>query len=88
MKRKVLFFSFLLFIFCSFNLLTETFPEKANKIENFIPNRWKIAVIKEGDLNNDNINDIVLIIEKNDPKDIRESGLKYIIPAIKNFNKS
>ena len=59
--------------------MTETFPEKANKIENFIPNRWKIVVIKEGDLNNDNINDIVLIIEKNNPKDIRESGLKYII---------
>ena len=88
MKRKVLFFSFLLFIFCSFNLLAENFLEKTSKIENFIPNGWKIAVIKEGDLNNDNINDIVLIIEKNDPKDIRESGLKYIIPAIKNFNKS
>lgn len=88
MKRKVLFFSFLLFIFCSFNLLAENFPEKTSKIENFIPNGWKIAVIKEGDLNNDNINDIVLIIEKNDPKNIRESGLKYIIPAIKNFNKS
>ena len=67
MKRKVLFFSFLLFIFCSFNLLTETFPEKANKIENFIPNRWKIAVIKEGDLNNDNIKDVVLVIQKDDP---------------------
>ena len=88
MKRKVLFFSFLLFIFCSFNLLTETFPQKASKIEDFIPKGWKSIVKKEGDLNNDNIKDVVLIIEKNDPKDIRESGLKYIIPAIKNFNKS
>ena len=41
---------------------------------------------KKGDLNKDKIDDVVLVIEKNDPKDIRESGLKYIIPAIKNFN--
>ncbi|WP_298972920.1 hypothetical protein [uncultured Fusobacterium sp.] len=67
MKRKVLFFSFLLFIFCSFNLLTETFPQKASKIEDFIPKGWKSIVKKEGDLNNDNIKDVVLIIQKDDP---------------------
>ncbi len=67
MKRKVLFFSFLLFIFCSFNLLTETFPQKASKIEDFIPKGWKSIVKKEGDLNNDNIKDVVLVIQKDDP---------------------
>ena len=86
MKKKSLFFSFLLFIVCSFNLLAENFPQKASKIEDFIPKGWKKLIVKKGDLNKDKIDDVVLVIEKNDPKDIRESGLKYIIPAIKNFN--
>ena len=67
MKRKYFFFSFLLFIFCSFNLLAENFPQKASKIEDFIPKGWKSIVKKEGDLNNDNIKDIVLVIQKDDP---------------------
>ena len=33
MKKKGLFFSFLLFILCSFNLLAENFPQKASKVE-------------------------------------------------------
>ena len=67
MKRKYFFFSFLLFIFCSFNLLAENFPQKASKVEDFIPKGWKSIVKKEGDLNNDNIKDIVLVIQKDDP---------------------
>ena len=67
MKRKYFFFSFLLFILCSFNLLAENFPQKANKIEDFIPKGWKSIVKKEGDLNNDNIKDVVLVIQKDDP---------------------
>ena len=67
MKRKYFFFSFLLFIFCSFNLLAENFPQKASKMEDFIPKGWKSIVKKEGDLNNDNIKDVVLVIQKDDP---------------------
>ena len=59
--------SFLLFIFYSFNLLAENFPQKASKIEDFIPKGWKSIVKKEGDLNNDNIKDVVLVIQKDDP---------------------
>ena len=67
MKRKYFFFSFLLFIFCSFNLLAINFPQKASKVKDFIPKGWKSIVKKEGDLNNDNIKDIVLVIQKDDP---------------------
>ena len=67
MKRKYFFFSFLLFILSSFNLLAENFPQKASKIEDFIPKGWKSIVKKEGDLNNDNIKDVVLVIQKDDP---------------------
>ena len=67
MKRKYFLFSFLLFIVCSFNLLAENFPQKASKVEDFIPKGWKSIVKKEGDLNNDNIKDIVLVIQKDDP---------------------
>ena len=67
MKRKYFFFSFLLFILCSFNLLAENFPQKASKVEDFIPKGWKSIVKKEGDLNNDNIKDVVLVIQKDDP---------------------
>ena len=67
MKRKYFFFSFLLFIVCSFNLLAENFPQKASKIEDFIPKGSKSIVKKEGDLNNDNIKDVVLVIQKDDP---------------------
>ena len=67
MKRKYFFFSFILFIFCSFNLLAENFPQKASNVEDFIPKGWKSIVKKEGDLNNDNIKDVVLVIQKDDP---------------------
>ena len=72
MKRKYFFFSFLLFIFCSFNLLAENFQQKASKIEDFIPNGWKSIIVKKGDLNKDKIDDVVLVIEKNDPKNFKK----------------
>ena len=64
MKKKGLFFSFLLFIVCSFNLLAESSPQKANKVEDFIPKGWKSVVVKKGDLNKDKIDDVVLVIQK------------------------
>ena len=72
MKKKALFFSFLLFIFCSFNLLAENFPQKASKIEDFIPKGWKKLIVEKGDLNKDKIDDVVLVIEKNDPKNFKK----------------
>ena len=72
MKRKGLFFSSLLFIFCSFNLLAENFPQKASNIEDFIPKGWKSIIVKKGDLNKDKIDDVVLLIQKNDPKNFRK----------------
>ena len=72
MKKKGLFFSFLLFIFCSFNLLAENFPQKASKVEDFIPKGWKSIIVKKGDLNKDKIDDVVLLIQKNDPKNFRK----------------
>ena len=55
MKKKVFIFSFLLFIICSFNLLAENFPQKAGKIEDFIPKGWKKLIVEKGDLNKDKI---------------------------------
>ena len=72
MKRKYFFFSFLLFIFCSFNLLAINFPQKASKVEDFIPKGWKSIIVKKGDLNKDKIDDVVLLIQKNDPKNFRK----------------
>lgn len=68
MKKKYFFSVFLLFIFYSFNLLAENFPKKASKVEDFIPNGWKSVVIKKGDLNNDEVDDAVLVIQKDDPE--------------------
>ena len=72
MKRKYFFFSFLLFIVCSFNLLAENFPQKASKVEDFIPKGWKKLIVEKGDLNKDKIDDVVLVIEKNDPKNFKK----------------
>ena len=80
MKKRFLVLNFLLFIICSFNLLAINFREKANKVEDFIPKGWKKLVIKQGDLNKDKIDDVVLVIEKNDPK-----NLKKLNPHMKNL---
>ena len=73
MKKKGLFFTFLLFIFCSFNLLAENFPKKASKVEDFIPKGWKKLIVEKGDLNKDKIDDVVLVIQKDDAKNFEKS---------------
>ena len=73
MKKKGLFFSFLLFIVCSFNLLAENFPQKASKVEDFIPKGWKKLIVEKGDLNKDKIDDVVLVIQKDDAKNFEKS---------------
>lgn len=86
MKKRFLVLSFLLFVICSFNLLAISFLEKANKVEEFIPKGWKTLIIKKGDLNKDKIDDIVLVIEKNDPKNIKKSESTYEASVVHNFN--
>ena len=75
MKKKMMFIVLILFIICSLNLLALNFPEKASKVEEFIPKGWKKLVVKQGDLNKDKIDDVVLVIEKNDPKNIKKVSL-------------
>ena len=81
MKKKMLFLVFILFIICSFNLLAINFPDKASKIETFIPKGWKKLIVKKGDLNKDKIDDVVLLIQKNDPKNFREAYSPVFAPA-------
>ena len=77
MKKNFFILSLILFIFYSFNLFAVNFPKKANKIEDFIPKGWKSIIIKKGDLNKDKIDDVVLIIEKNDPKNLKKNEESY-----------
>ena len=77
MKKNFFILSLILFIFYSFNLFALNFPKKANKIEDFIPKGWKSIIIKKGDLNKDKIDDAVLIIEKNDPKNLKKNEESY-----------
>lgn len=77
MKKKVLFLVFMLFIICSLNLLAVNVPEKASKIEDFIPKGWKELIVKKGDLNKDRIDDVVLLIQKDNPENIMDMNLEY-----------
>ena len=77
MKKNFFILSLILFIFYSFNLFALNFPKKADKIEDFIPKGWKSIIIKKGDLNKDKIDDVVLIIEKNDPKNFKKNEESY-----------
>ena len=88
MKKRFLVLNFLLFIICSFNVLAINFLEKASKVEDFIPKGWKSILVKKGDLNKDKIHDVVLFIQKNDPKNFRnaESGYMYMPLENANFN--
>ena len=87
MKKRFLVLSFLLFIICSFNLSAKNFQQKANKIEDFIPKGWKSIIVKKGDLNKDKIDDVVLVIEKNDPKNFRKAESLFYAPKDSaNFN--
>ena len=73
MKRKYFFFSFLLFIFCSFNLLAINFPQKASKVEDFIPKGWKKLIVEKGDLNKDK-NSQYNLVTKNEKDFIVSAG--------------
>ena len=77
MKKNFFILSLILFIFYSFNLFALNFPKKADKIEDFIPKGWKSIIIKKGDLNKDKIDDVVLIIEKKDPKNFKKNEESY-----------
>ena len=79
MKRK-LFFILSLFLICSFYAFAENFPQKAKSINDFVPKGWKILkdengsnFIAKGDLNKDNLEDIAIVIEKNDKKNIKKN---------------
>ena len=77
MKKKMMFIVLILFIICSLNLLALNFPEKATKVEDFIPKGWKELIVKKGDLNKDKIDDIVLLIQKDNPENIMDMDLEY-----------
>ena len=79
MKRK-LFFILSLFLICSFYAFAENFPQKAKSINDFVPKGWKILkdengsnFIAKGDLNKDKLEDIAIIIEKDDKKNIKKN---------------
>lgn len=79
MKRK-LFFILSLFLICSIYIFGEDFPQKAKSINDFIPKGWKILkdengsnFIAKGDLNKDKLEDVAIIIEKNDKKNIKKN---------------
>ena len=79
MKRK-LFFIFSLFLIFSLYAFAESFPQKAKSVNDFIPKGWKILkdengsnFIAKGDLNKDNLEDVAIVIEKNDKKNIKKN---------------
>ena len=79
MKRK-LFFILSLFLIFSLYTFAENFPQKAKSINDFIPKGWKILkdengsnFIAKGDLNKDKLEDVAIIIEKNDKKNIKKN---------------
>lgn len=79
MKRK-LFFILSLFLIYSFYTFAENFPQKAKSINDFIPKGWKILkdendsnFIAKGDLNKDKLEDVAIIIEKDDKKNIKKN---------------
>ena len=79
MKRK-LFFILSLFLIFSLYTFAENFPQKAKSINDFVPKGWKILkdengsnFIAKGDLNKDKLEDVAIIIEKNDKKNIKKN---------------
>ena len=72
MKRK-LFFILLLFLISSIYVFGENFPQKAKTVHDFIPKGWKKILTTNGDLNNDKLEDTVIVIEKEDKKNIKKN---------------
>ena len=74
MKRK-LFFVLSLFLICSIYIFGEDFPTKAKTVNDFIPKGWKEILITNGDLNKDKLEDTVIVIEKDDKKNIKKNDI-------------
>ena len=72
MKRK-LFFILLLFLISSIYVFGENFPQKAKTVNDFIPKGWKEILTTNGDLNRDKLEDTVMVIEKEDKKNIKKN---------------
>ena len=72
MKRK-LFFILLLFLISSIYVFGENFPQKAKTVNDFIPKGWKKILTANGDLNKDKLEDTVIVIEKEDKKNIKKN---------------
>ena len=72
MKRK-LFFILSLFLICSIYVFGENFPQKAKTVNDFIPKGWKKILTTNGDLNKDKLEDTVIVIEKEDKKNIKKN---------------
>lgn len=80
MKRKLLFILLLFLIFSIFSF-GENFPEKAKNINGFVPKDWKTVLSAKGDLNNDKLEDVAIIIEKTDKANIVKNenlGSEYL----------
>ena len=74
MKRK-LFFILSLFLICSIYVFGEDFPKKAKAVDDFIPTGWKKILTTNGDLNKDKLEDTVIVIEKEDKKNIKKNDV-------------
>lgn len=72
MKRK-LFFILSLFLISSIYVFGENFPQKAKTVNDFIPKGWKEILTTNGDLNRDKLEDTVIVIEKEDKKNIKKN---------------
>ena len=72
MKRK-LFIILSLFLISSIYIFAENFPQKAKTIDDFIPKGWKRISSTSGDLNKDKLEDAVIVIEKEDKKNIKKN---------------
>ena len=72
MKRK-LFFIILLFLISSIYVFGENFPQKAKTVNDFIPKGWKKILTTNADLNKDKLEDTVIVIEKEDKKNIKKN---------------
>ena len=72
MKRK-LFFILLLFLISSIYVFGENFPQKVKTVNDFIPKGWKKILTTNGDLNKDKLEDTVIVIEKEDKKNIKKN---------------
>ena len=72
MKRK-LFFILSLFLISSIYIFGENFPQKAKTVNDFIPKGWKEILATNGDLNRDKLEDTVIVIEKEDKKNIKKN---------------